>query len=147
MVATVRFGLIAGGADGSAAVWKRPMSPQAVSVAAAHKRAGTAQRRRLTLILLHSTHVVTVVTCPSTRLFSYFSVISRVDPRYVLLGKPVSNFPDHAFILAHHFDLFHPKQLNSRPTPLLNPAADPNTQISSSTRSRHMTPRPRRFSE
>ena len=51
VVVMMRFGLIGGVADGSAAVWKRLMSPQAASVAAAYSRAGTAQSRRLIPIL------------------------------------------------------------------------------------------------
>jgi len=56
-------------------------------------------------------------------------MISRVDPRYGLLGKAVSTLPDHALAFTHYFDLSHTKQLNSWPATLLNPAADANTSV------------------
>ena len=105
------------------------MSLQPATASATHSKIGAAQEPRLSFILLRCIHVVTVVTCPDTRLFSRLAMIPRADPRYVLCGKPVFTFPDHAVIFAHHFDLPHPKQLDPRPATLLNPAANPNTPV------------------
>ena len=58
--AMVRFGL-AGLADG-AAVWKRPISPQAASASARHNSPGAAQRRRLIPHLRRPTNPSTSAT-------------------------------------------------------------------------------------
>src|SRR6185437_4343190 len=47
VVVTARFGLMTGGEFGIAAVWKRPISPQAASDAAARSSADAAQNRWL----------------------------------------------------------------------------------------------------
>src|SRR5689334_13656530 len=90
VVVMVRFGLIVGAADGSAAVWKRLMSPQAASVAAAHSRTGTARSWRLIPILRRpespSTSSYSCVWQVSSRL-----ALRSVQPgplQFVALGAP-----------------------------------------------------------
>src|SRR4030081_2021954 len=70
------------------------MSPQPESASATHSKVDAAQGPRLNFISLRCIHVVTVVTCPDTRLLFCFAMIPRADPRYVLLGKPVSTFSE-----------------------------------------------------
>ena len=107
VVTVVRFGLVAGAGGCTAAVWKRPMSPQADSVAAAHSRTGTAQSWRLIPILRMIFFGTPVFT------LRYAALRVRIIP----------------LVAAQHFDLPAPYHLDPRAGVRLDPAANQNPPI------------------
>src|SRR4051794_17756703 len=97
--ATVRAGLAGALIAGGDAVSNRPTLPQADSVTAAHSTAGAAKRRRPAL--------------PSRR------------PERSVTTSTLGSW----LIPTQHFNLPHPEQLDSWPTPRLDIAADTNPSI------------------
>src|SRR5579871_951657 len=153
VVVTVLFGLTTGAGKGSAAVWKRPMSPHAVSVAAAISRAGTAKRRRLipnlrrparpstssyswiprqSVIALH--FFCWYAACLSrgkTRPLASMIPLKRDDltARFMIFSENRFALPDHALVPAQHFNLSGPNHFDPWSRARLNPATDPNPPI------------------
>jgi len=131
VVVTVRFGLTGGTAAGVAAVWKRPMSPQAASVAATNSRAGAAQSWRLIPTLRRPAN-------PSTS--SYSSVWSALTrPSFLFEHNLRANasregnrsplFRTTPLVPAQHFDLPGPHHLDPWAGARLNPATNQNPPI------------------
>jgi hypothetical protein len=127
VVVTVRFGLMMGAELGIEAVWKRPMSPQAASDAAARSSTGAAQRRRL----------IPILRCPASQSTSATLQIRRCAqprssfcPGMTFLRKPKPIFPDHARLVpAQNFDLPCSHHLDPRTGVGLDIATNSNSPV------------------